>query len=190
MSTQSEQSIKCIQRDQLAYPVCHCQGLSKDILDIMDWLPCFNHAHFDLWGFLLYSHLSRLRSDQDLVTGGINIASHTYRVGEMVIPPRPFLTLNLGQGCHQISDVEGLISKGQPTPHHRHHSCCHGRERDFEAHYTFARAEHHPDNHKEQPNPDFDLRSGVKRPSQPKSATGLTLKRRKGMSVEDLIGPF
>ncbi|KAI0012367.1 hypothetical protein F4779DRAFT_568366 [Xylariaceae sp. FL0662B] len=188
-SNQGDRIIESVQRDQLSNALPP-ESISKNMLDIMDWLPCFNHAHFNLWGFLLYSHVGRLRSDQDFVAQGVSAAIHTFTMDGLVIPPRPFLSINLGQGCHRTSDIEGFILKGQPTPHHRHHSCCHGIQSTFEAHCTFARAEYVPNNHKKQPSPDFESQSGVKRPYQPNSTTGLTLKRRKGMSVEELIGPL
>jgi hypothetical protein len=54
----------------------------------------------DVWGFLMYCHIGRILADRDLVKQGLEITAHGFAFGKIVLPPRPMLSLTIGNSPH------------------------------------------------------------------------------------------
>ncbi|KAI8627598.1 hypothetical protein F5Y19DRAFT_173137 [Xylariaceae sp. FL1651] len=66
----------------------------------MEELP-IRASNDDIWGFLLYCHIGRLLSDQDLLSQGIKVGERVFSLNQVVLPPRPTVSLTFGHAPHE-----------------------------------------------------------------------------------------
>ncbi|KAI1773765.1 hypothetical protein F4818DRAFT_421696 [Hypoxylon cercidicola] len=133
------------------------------------------------WGYLLYCHIGQLRSDEDLVAQGIiQDASQAFFVRPFqVIPPRPYVTLQLGKCCRNSRQWDSVWSERRPC-------CNHGTERTFEEYHTFARPEYHPKGHETPSASDVQGSNSAKRHQESSSLPRLR-KKPKAFPTEDIM---
>lgn len=138
------------------------------------------NTSFQTWGYLVYCHIGQLWADADLAAAardpGLRDAARKAVLVEFgsVIPPRPFVALQLGTCCRR-SQRKGVVNR----------VCCnYGTGRKFETYRTFARADYDPASHAARGRP--GAVAGVKRPG---GSTRLRLPIRKKRKVFP-IGEF
>lgn len=104
-----------------------------------------NPDHVASWGYATYIHVGRLVRDQDLSAQGVSGAEAQVFVLEKsdLLPPRPFVSLGLGQCCGVDSSC-GIMVPDCPRSLRRRHRCCctvYG-SRPFGARAVFVRREY------------------------------------------------
>ncbi|KAI0597109.1 hypothetical protein F4775DRAFT_561563 [Biscogniauxia sp. FL1348] len=120
---------------------------------------------FDLWGFILYSHLGRAIVNNDLLAQGLCMPHQAFEVHGLALPPRPFASLGLG------TSSRFRINEQSRDTYSLH---C-----GFEIQSTFVRSNYRLNTPGDQPVPEQHLNPNTKRHRASQTTTTKRLKKQK-----------
>ncbi|KAI3319894.1 hypothetical protein HD806DRAFT_251640 [Xylariaceae sp. AK1471] len=131
----------------------------------------------DVWGFLMYCHIGRILADRDLVAQGLKITTHGFALGKIVLPPRPMLSLTLGNSPHHH-----ITEKAKEDCHQTCRMDYKKRAGRYETQLTFIREAYDQDR-RSAPGTEMEDGGGPKRPKAASpTTTHRPLKKRRDVS--------
>ncbi|KAI1498440.1 hypothetical protein F5X99DRAFT_393548 [Biscogniauxia marginata] len=133
---------------------------------------------FDLWGFILYSHIGKAANDQDLLALGLDMPDQAFVAGRLTLPLRPFVSLVLGLSSH--------TSTHKQSGHNYKLDC------NFERQYTFIRSSYGSGAPENRPLQTPNMGNNSKRNRLSATSTNGRLKRQKWGNelFSEILGDF
>ncbi|TGJ81272.1 hypothetical protein E0Z10_g7495 [Xylaria hypoxylon] len=137
----------------------------------------------NFWGFLMYCHIGKLLSDQDLRAQGLEIGKRALGLEDFVLPPRPMINLVLGEEISNLMPpLDNILSCNDARSRNewgRNNNIHIGKY--FETQLTFIRRGNHEEKQEASGSTTVG-REAVKRSLDASTATSIPLKKRRDIS--------